>query len=297
MENINRVSLRHLRILTALLREGSLSRVGAQMGLTQQAVSANLLVLRDVFGDELFIRSGKGVIPTSLAQTLGVEAEDVLLRLDRMIDRAPFDASKTKATLNVSATDYSHAVVVAPRLRAIREQAPGLKLILSEIQIDAVGEKTLSGEIDIVVSIPQFLPREYPRTMLCKDHYVCVAAKGSPLTKKRQTLRTIAEQPHVIVSPTRANMVGAADVWLQEQGLSRDIIMSVPYFSLVPQVLEATGAVAFLPSRLLPDPLLSVVLIENDASPPAFETIAAWHHRANTNPVIHWLVSMLTNDT
>ncbi|RNF31503.1 hypothetical protein NM04_06870 [Massilia aurea] len=293
MNQLSRLGIKQLRIMAALLKDGNLSQVADQMGLTQQAISANLATLRDVFGDPLFVRTGRGVLPTALALEMGSEINAILAALERLVERGPFDPMAVRATVNISASDYAHAVAVAPLLRAIREQAPHLKLILSEAEVDSLPARMGSGEIDLAVNIPANVPASFERRVLFQEHYVCVAAASSPLAGKRLSLKALAQQQHVVVSPARANLVGSADGWLQQLGLERNIILSVPHFLLMPQVLEATGAVAFLPSRLLPHPGLARVRLDGDVVPPGFELIAAWHPRAASSPLTSWLVGML----
>lgn len=295
MNKISRIGVRQLRILAALLKDGNLSHVAGQMGLTQQAISANLATMRDVFGDPLFLRTGRGVMPTALAQELGKEVETILQGLQRLLERAPFEPAQVEATVTISAADYAHCVAVAPRLAAIRAQAPGLKLIMSEIEVDAVAAKMARGEIDLLVTIPAYVPADFPRRSLFQEQYVCVAASGSPLAGRKMSLRTLAGQAHVVVSPARANLLGSADDWLGQLGLQRNIILSVPHFLLVPQVLAATGAVAFLPSRLLPDPRLVELRLAGDVTPPGFELIVAWHPRSAASPLVNWLAGMLAD--
>ncbi|MDY0973803.1 LysR family transcriptional regulator [Massilia sp. CFBP9012] len=293
MNKLSRLGIKQLRIMAALLKDGNLSQVADQMGLTQQAISANLATLREVFGDPLFVRTGRGVLPTALALEMGSEINAILAALERLVERGPFDPMEVRATVNISASDYAHAVAVAPRLRAIRDQAPHLKLILSEAEVDTLPARMGSGEIDLAVNIPANVPASFERRVLFQEHYVCVAAAASPLAGKRLSLKALAQQQHVVVSPARANLVGSADGWLQQLGLERNIILSVPHFLLMPQVLEATGAVAFLPSRLLPHPGLARVRLDGDVVPPGFELIAAWHPRAASSPLASWLVGML----
>ncbi|PWW03376.1 LysR family transcriptional regulator [Hoeflea marina] len=293
MNAASRLSLKQLQVFSALLKSGNLSHVADQIGLTQQAVSANLAVLRDIFGDPLFTRTGRGVAPTALAKELGVEVSAILLALDLLVARAPFDPAQIEATVTISAADYAHAVAIAPQLGAIRRQAPKLKIILSELEVDAVVTKMASGQVDIVVTIPQFVPDTVPRRTILREHYVCVTAAGSPLAGQRISLATLVEQQHVVVSPARANLIGSADDWLKRCGLTRNIILSVPHFLLLPLVVEATGAVAFVPSRLLPNPHLVRLMLDGDVTPPGFEVVAAWHPRSATSPLIGWLVSML----
>lgn len=293
MSIASRLNIKQLRVFVALLKDGNMSRVAQEIGLTQQAVSAHLAALRDVFKDPLFLRNGRGVTPTDLALELGQEMEHILALLDRMVHRAAFDPSGVNATLNVSAADYAHAVAVIPRLAAIRKNAPGLKLVLTDLELDALPKKTGAGEIDVVVSIRDYVPEHYPRRVLFSEQYVCVAAKESPFARGKHTLSRVAEEPHVVVSPRRGNLVGSADTWFSEQGLKREIILSAPHFLLIPDIVVATGALAFLPSRLLPDPRLAKVKLVDSVGPPGFDLIAAWHPRSAQNPLVAWFVKML----
>lgn len=293
MNRASRLSIKQLRIFSGLLKDGNLSRLADEMGMTQQAVSANLASLRDVFGEPLFLRTGRGVIPTDLARELGSEVDWILNAMERLVDRAPFDPAKVTGTISISAADYAHAVAVTPRLAAIRAQAPQLKLVLSEIDVDTLPAKMNSGEIDLVVSIPDHIPTHYPRNLLLQEHYVCVTVKGSHLANRRLSRKDLAREPQLVVSPGRANLIGSADDWFRQEGLERDIILSAPHFLLLPDMIAATGTVAFFPSRLLPDTRLISLELEDDISPAGFELIAAWHPRSDGSPLVRWIVQML----
>lgn len=293
MSKPSRLNVKQLRVFVALLKDGNMSRVAEDIGLTQQAISAHLVALRDVFQDPLFLRNGRGVTPTDLALELGGEMENILASLDRLIDRAAFDPAGVRATVRVSAADYAHAVAVTPKLASIRQQAPNLKLVLTDLEVDALPSRMGAGEIDVVVAISDYVPLHYPRRVLFEEEYVCVAAKASPFARGRHTLKRLAAEPHVVVSPSKANLVGSADAWFLEQGLQRKTILSAPHFLLVPSIVVATEALAFVPSRLLPDARLAKVQIVEKARPPGFELIAAWHPRSAQNPLVAWLVAML----
>lgn len=294
MNRASHLSVKQLRVLSALLKDGNLSRVAESMGLTQQAVSANLNSLRDVFGNPLFLRTGRGVTPTDFASALAEEVDAILAAMERLVDRAPFNPSQVQATLTISAADYAHAVVVTPRLAEIRRQAPGLKFVLSELEVDDLAHRMASGEIDLAVSIPDYVPAHFPRKRLFSEVYVCVAAKDSPLISRRVDRKTLAGEPQVVVSPRRTNLVGSADDWFRQGGWERNVILSVPHFLLAPDVIATTGAIGFLPSRLLPHPQLGVVDLDEDIGPAGFDLIAAWHPRSEHNSLINWLVLQLS---
>lgn len=290
------LSVKQLRVFAALLKDGNLSRVAEDMGMTQQAVSANLGSLRDVFGDPLFLRTGRGVTPTDFAAALGEEIDAILAAMEQLVDRAPFNPAEVQATLTVSAADYAHAVAITPWLAEIRRQAPGLKLVLTELEVDALATRMAVGEIDLVVSIPDYVPPHFPRQRLFSETYVCVVSKDSPLAGTRLDRKALAAEPQVVVSPRRANLVGSADDWFKQGGAQRNIILSAPHFLLAPEMIARTGAIGFLPSRLTPHERLSTIELVDDAGPTGFDVIAAWHPRSEHNPLINWFVSNLITE-
>src|SRR3712207_901789 len=63
-------SLRLLLALDALLMEGSVSRAAERMGMSTPAMSRLLGQIRDVYGDPIFVRSSRRLIPTPFAENL-----------------------------------------------------------------------------------------------------------------------------------------------------------------------------------------------------------------------------------
>ena len=59
--------LKLLVAFDALLREGSVSRAAAGMGLPTSSMSRILQQLRERYGDQLFLRTGQGRRPTPFA--------------------------------------------------------------------------------------------------------------------------------------------------------------------------------------------------------------------------------------
>jgi DNA-binding transcriptional LysR family regulator len=107
------------------------------------------------------------------------------------------------------------------------------------------------------------------------------------------TLSQVAAHAQLVVSPSRANLRGSHDQWFAEKGLKRNIVMSVPSFSAVPDILHTTDMIAFYPSRLLPSN--KVKELEVEALPPTFKVIAAWHPRTADSGIHRWLIEQLRN--
>ena len=57
-------------ILNAIYTEGSLTKAAEVVGITQPAVSNALSRLRERFDDDLFIRTGTGMVPTQKTENI-----------------------------------------------------------------------------------------------------------------------------------------------------------------------------------------------------------------------------------
>jgi len=291
MNPINRLDLKQLRVLQALLRERNLSRVAAQMGLTQQAISEQLRKLRDTFDDRLFIRASNGVTPTPLAEQLEGRINHILDEVERLLEPEAFDPASLNGLFTLSATDYAVQVILPPLLALLRARAPELKIVVRDFEADYLHGLLASGELDLALTFPAFTPDSCQTMQLFCEHHICVAGNDSELHNTPLTTAEVAALPQLVVSPSRANLRGSADDWFAAQGLARNIVMSVPSFAAAPDCVASSDCVAFLPSRILPHP--KVKPLDTEAMPPCFELIAAWHPRSSNDPLHNWVLSLL----
>lgn len=80
--------LRLLMAFDALLREGSVGGAARTLGLQSSAVSRLLAQLRDLYDDPLFTRTGKGLVPTQLAETLRPRIRALIEESESLVSRA-----------------------------------------------------------------------------------------------------------------------------------------------------------------------------------------------------------------
>lgn len=78
--------LRLLIAFDALLREGSVSRAAASMGLQTSAMSRLLAQLREKFEDPLFTRTGQGLVPTPFAEAQRLRLRAIAAETDGVLN-------------------------------------------------------------------------------------------------------------------------------------------------------------------------------------------------------------------
>ncbi|MGY0588229.1 MAG: LysR family transcriptional regulator [Paraglaciecola chathamensis] len=291
MSKLDRLDIKQLRIFQALIREKNASKAASQLGLTQQAVSEQLKKLRDVFDDRLFLRKTSGFIPTPFAEQLSLDIDKLLNDFQALLSPKVFDPKTVSGTYVIAATDYAQQVVLPSVIARLRLESPNLKIIVRDFELDKLHDLMESGKVNLAIAFPDYIPDSYPILTLFEEHHVCVTSLNSSISKLSPSLAEIADYPSIIASPSRPNFKGSIDDWFKSFGLSRNVVVSAPCFSIVPMYLEVTDSIAFLPSRAITE--LNLIEIELEESPDPFDVIAAWHPRYNEDPLQKWVVSNL----
>ncbi len=130
----------------AALRNGSMTRAAAELGLTQSAVSHRLRKLEDFVGTPLLNRSSKMLTTTAAGAAL---AEGLDALLDEMSElRARSRAAVTPATLKVGLGSALADHWLVRRLPGFARQHPGIAVELAIIENEAQARAT---ELDIQV--------------------------------------------------------------------------------------------------------------------------------------------------
>ena len=113
--NYRNLDLNLLRVLDALITEGSTVSAGDKIGLSQPAVSAALGRLRRSLGDPLFVRSGTGLEPTDYAMAIAGPVAIALEQLETALEPASFDPATAKTDYVIVSNDF-FASLLMPRL-------------------------------------------------------------------------------------------------------------------------------------------------------------------------------------
>src|ERR1700685_3363019 len=107
MVNIRKLDLNLFVVLEALIREHSVTRAAARLGLSQPAVSAALKRLRQQLGDPLLVRTRDGMLPTPRAQQIFVSLGHSLDSIQNVLHDGPsFTPERTQRSFNMR---FSHS--------------------------------------------------------------------------------------------------------------------------------------------------------------------------------------------
>lgn len=137
------------RSFLAVMREGSLSRAAAALGLSQPTLGRHVEVLeRALGGAPLFTRHPRGLMPTEGARAIlpHIEAMDAAAGAARRTASAPEAA--LSGTVRIAASEVVGAEVLPGILAPLREAHPGL---VFELALSSRSADLLRRDCDIAV--------------------------------------------------------------------------------------------------------------------------------------------------
>ncbi len=127
-----------LRVFHAVAAEGSLTRAGESLRLSQSAVSRQISALEDSLSVTLFHRHARGLILTEQGELLFGATASISARLDSTIARLRDSKDEIFGELRVTTSVGFGNLWLAPRLASLYKQYPKIKidLILDERVLD-----------------------------------------------------------------------------------------------------------------------------------------------------------------
>ena len=289
MSNFGRLDLNLLLTLDVLLTEQNVTRAAQRRHLSQPSVSVQLAKLREFFDDPLLLPGPRGMRPTARADELREPLRQALAALELAVSAGEvFDPATAKNTWSLGAADYGESTIVLPALRALRIAAPSARLAIFETSPARIIRKMEQGELDLAFHTSEAVVNGLHSRLMFAERYVLVSRKGHPQINGPVTLAEFCALEHVMVSPDGGGFYGYTDTALAAAGLSRRVVLSVPHFLFVLQVLMTTDLVAMLPERLVRGNA-ALQITDAPLDVPGFEMFMVWHERAHRDPAHQWL--------
>ncbi|MGV2052380.1 LysR family transcriptional regulator [Agrobacterium sp. 22-209-1] len=284
------------RVLCAVYETGSVSRAADVLFVSQPAVSHALGRLRREIGDELFVRTGSVMQPTSRAiQLYNAFREAISLVEAAVEERKHFDPAKSHRRFRFSMTDLGEMVFLPPILEHLQVVAPDITIEVRQIAMAELLRALEVGQIDFAIGNLPELNDDTNHSLIFDEVYSCLLRKGHPaLAGSELSFEAFKSIRRVTVASPFSGHRRVEDE-LRAQGLTKMIALEIPHFTSVPEIILKTDLVIALPSRVAKffaqTRGLKAVPLPFPISP--FKVRIHWHERNRHDPGHHWLQECL----
>jgi DNA-binding transcriptional LysR family regulator len=293
---LHELDLNLLVTFNQLLIERRVSRVAENLGVSQPAVSNALARLRRQFGDELFLRTPRGMEPTPFAEQLAEPVGEALALIHGGVNqRSSFDPPTAQRAFTVGMTDIGEICFLPTLTERLRHDARGVTL--STVRNTAVNlrDEMEAGKVDLAVGLLPQLKAGFFQRRLFAQRYVCLLRRGHRLARrKKMTLAEYAAAEHLVVVSAGTGH-GRVDELLQRSGIVRSVRLTVPHYVGVGHILQGSDLVATVPERLadeLVEPF-GLAKLPHPARLPDVAINVFWHAREHRAPANRWLRGLL----
>jgi LysR family transcriptional regulator for metE and metH len=174
------IDVRHLRMLTAVARAGSVTRAAAELHLTQSAVSHQLRGLEERLGAPLFLRLGKRMVASAAGERLLAVARRILQDLDAAEDEIRRLGGGRTRVLRVCAQCNTGYHWLPPLVEAFRRRHPTVDVTLALECTTRPLDALLDGRLDVAI-VTEPVQHAHVRTRpLFDDEHAAIVAPDHP---------------------------------------------------------------------------------------------------------------------
>ena len=189
------MDLSDLRIFSAVVREGGVTRAAERLHRVQSNVTTRIRQLEEDLSVALFIREGKRLHLAPAGQVLLGYADRLLALADEA--RGAVQDTGPRGTFRLGAMESTAAVRLPGLLSEYHRRHPGVVLELRTGNPQVLGSAILAGDLDAALVAEPIADAPFDKTFAFDEELVIVAAANHPPVGKMGSLpRTIIVFEH-----------------------------------------------------------------------------------------------------
>lgn len=298
---MNRLDLANFNLnllvaLDGLLSHRSVTVAAKRVRVTPSAMSHSLSELRELLGDPLLVRSGRGMVLTPRAEALVDPLHRLLVDAERLLrGGTTFEPATAARRFVIAAPDFLATLLLPPLLDAAAREAPGVSLEIVPTARRGNAWLLETGDVDLALGAIVDEAPGIRRMDLCTEGFACAARKGHPSVDGVLSLEAYVRIPHLLI--TLGDDAGPTwiDQALAKLGEQRRVAARVRYFMTAPLVIARSDLLLTGPSMLIRyfAEIVPLQVLMPPIELPTYPEEAYWHQRFDDDPAHSWLRRLL----
>lgn len=247
------MNMRHIEAFRAVMISGSVVGAAKLLNVTQPGVSRTIALLEMRLGYELFQRKGRRLSPTSEAEALYREVEQLYVGIDR-ITQVAYDIGHHRAgALRLATLPALGQWLIPAVITRFLETRPHVKIFVQTLPSTQIAELVATQQFDLgVVELPM------SKSGVCVEplppaRIVAVLPAGHRLAEREEVALSDLTGERLILPSPQSYLRYQIDDAFNQQGISAHVVAETPTSPLICG-LVAEGAGVGLVSSWTPSP-------------------------------------------
>ena len=247
------MDIHQLELFLAVMESPSMTRAAEKVFLSPGAVSLQLHNLADELHTELFVRSGKRLVPTPAAVRLAEHAKDLIKRMGQIKQEFENDLATDTRPFHFATGVTTLIYQLGKPLRQLRKQFPK-----AEIRVSVnVTEETVAGlhdrRFDLgLISLP--VPEENLKIIPLFDEELMIVRPSSNKVRGHQTgsvrVTELTRVPFLLY-PRGTVLRVLIDRFFKDIGVSPKVVMEAEDTEAIKRLVESGFGYSILPEHAL----------------------------------------------
>ncbi|HHR5859089.1 TPA: transcriptional regulator LeuO [Providencia alcalifaciens] len=247
--HLRNVDLNLLTVFDVVMQMQNVTRAAQVLGMSQPAVSNAVSRLKSMFNDELFVRYGRGIQPTSRAKQLFGPVRQALQLVHNELPGAGFDPRQSEREFNLSICSPLDIRLAAMIVDKFKTTSPNIQVFIHSFLGNNIAYQLKYQEIDFFLGYNQFEKPEYQHQVLFNDELVLVVANHHPRIENIINQEMLSNERHAIMAMD--NIGSFSKLYYHNTDLSHTVSYQGTDLSSVLNIVAQTDLVAIAPKWLV----------------------------------------------
>ena len=279
-------------IMNSIYTEGSLTKAAEVVGITQPAVSNALSRLREKFDDELFVRTGSGMVPTQKTENIIQDVQNALQLMQKSVNEPDeFKPESSQRTFRISLGDINEGRILAILMGKIEKEAPNVSVESYYSARDQVPHALATNELSFAVD--PFIPnsKDTNSMKVFSDKFVIAHRANHPVSKvSNLDLDEMLKLKYINIS-NRKRGASVVEMEMQKMQLQPEMALRGQHYLVTPEIVRSTDLCLLCAETFAKKHGLSYV--EIPLKVPPLEQYLIWHNSDDNDGSHIWMRNLI----
>jgi DNA-binding transcriptional LysR family regulator len=245
---------RQLEIFLAVLDSATMTNAAERVHLSTAAVSVQMRALAEELKTDLFLRSGKRLVPTPAARRLELQARSIVNEIRSIKESFDNqDAARDSRPFHFATGATTLIYRLGEPLRSLRAKLPNLELRITVLATEEMVAGVLAGEFDLaLISLPFSHPQLRIIPLFEEE---LLALRPSETEREGSRIGTVRPREFndaaMVLYPPQSNMRKIIDGFFRDLDVAPRVIMEAADTEVIKCMVEAGFGYSVLPAYAL----------------------------------------------
>lgn len=287
------MELKNLRTFQAVVDQGSYQRAAERLGYTQSTITVQIQQLEEELGVPLFERVGRRMVLTEAGERALPQTRELLEAADRLLECGRMGRVPA-GTLRVDMAETLLCYRMQPVIRAFRERAPQVRLIVRSYNCMRIPQGVRTGACDLGVGYDMDWNREALEVESMGSYDIVLLAspdfRETDFTApgQRKAVSLVTDEPDSIF---RRRL----EAYLRQREIELDVTLELWSIETIKRCVMSNLGFTYLPRFVAEEELADRRLVELEApiSGVPAPALCAWRKGRWVTPAMELFLELL----